>query len=76
MTYVRAPSYGLWATSRREGRLVRVLAEGLVAGLAVAAALMLLRDRSLQWAHAAAWLAAVGGAGMVHAGVSYALLTR
>lgn len=79
-TYVRAPRYVVWSASRRRGRVLLVMAEGFSAGLLVGALFMLIRHATsqgdLQPIHAAAWLAALGAAGMVHALISYALLTR
>lgn len=70
--FVRAPAYGGWSRDRRRHRVVRVLCEGLGAGLLVAAVVALTPfagepSRSVPAAAYLIWFAVVGAAGAANA---------
>jgi hypothetical protein len=70
--FFRVPAYGGWSGARRRHRIVRVLSEGLVTGLLVAAVVALVPfggepSRARPAATYLIWFAVVGAAGAANA---------
>lgn len=80
LVYVRVPSYVTWFDSRRRGRLLLALRDGLVGGLIFAFAAILLPgvgEPSLPppgLVDHLIWFAVVGAVGAVNAGVIYCVI--
>lgn len=77
LVYRRVPIYARWRGTRRPGRVVRVLAEGLLAGL-MAGLVMALRpgDHPMGLPASAellVWFSALAAVGLLNAALVYAL---
>ena len=77
VVFWRIPNYIDWYRTRRRGRLWRVVIEGIVAGLVVAAPFVLIGQgepsNSVQPVDYAIWIAVLGLVGAINSGALYSI---